>query len=80
MAKLVLIAAMTALLAACAVAFDAGSMLEAAFGENGRANYAYEEFSYKSKDGKKIIRTKMGGERSTLDQELAEKLVKPFVF
>lgn len=78
--KLLIVAAMMALLVACAAVFDAGAMLEAAFGENGRGSYDYEEFTYQTKNGKRVTRMKLPGERSALDQELAETLVAPYVF
>ena len=78
--KFALIAAMAALLVACAAVFDAGAMLEAAFGENGRGTYEYEEFTYKGWNGREVTRFRFGGERSELDMELAGELVEPFVF
>lgn len=78
--RLVLIAAMMAMLVACAAVFDAGAMLEAAFGENGRATYEYEEFTYKGRDGRKVTRFRFPGERSALDTELTRELVEPYVF
>lgn len=79
-AKLALIAAMAVLLVACAAVFDAGAMLEAVFGENGRGTYEYEEFTYKGRNGREVTRFRFAGERSALDTELARELVEPYVF
>lgn len=84
-ACLALAAVLIALLAACAIAFDAGAMLEAAFGENGRAQYEREKWTWTERldsDNMYIMFTtsRPGGTRSPLDTELGEKLAEPYIF
>lgn len=79
-AKLVLVGTMLLTMVACAALFDAGAMIETAFGENGRKHYDYEEFTYKTPDGDTVTELQWAGERNTLDAKLAEELLEPYVF
>lgn len=76
----VLVAVILTLMAACtAVVFDSNAMLEAAFGENGRAEYEYEEVNYKKNIGKISGRFVEAGIRYALDEKTASKLLAPYI-
>lgn len=78
---LAVLAALVGILAACAaITFDPVTMLEAAFGENGRAEYGYEEIEYKNPVGRISGRFVEPGERQSLNAEAAAKLLQPYIF
>ena len=77
----VVLCALVCFLAACsAVLFDAGSMLEAAFGENGRAEYGEDELMYVKPVGKIDGRFVFEGSRYALDPKISEKYLIPHIF
>lgn len=73
--------ALVCLLAACsAMLFDSSGMLEAAFGENGRAQYSEEELLYVEPVGNIVGRFVSEGTRYALEPQLSSEYLMPHVF
>lgn len=78
--RLALVIAMVLLLTACAVGFNAWDMLDAAFGENGQANVGQEKiYNHTDEDGNVWYLQIPSMDRVDLDEELAKRLVEPYV-